>query len=181
MTNEENKVVEQPVETEQEVQEEQVQETEELSVEEKLNNEIADLKNSLLRSAAELENTRKRHQKEISDTNKYASAKFAKEMLSVQDNMQRALESLDKVETEDEALKKVLEGIKMVSSQLENSFIQAGIVKIESLGQKLNPEFHQAMAQVESEEESGTIIQVYQDGYKIHDRLLRPAMVVVSQ
>ena len=95
--------------------------------------------------------------------------------------MQRALEALDKVEVEDETLKVTFEGIKMVSSQLENSFKQAGIEKIASKGEQLNPEYHQAMSQLPSEEESGTILQVLQEGYKIHDRVLRPAMVIVAQ
>ena len=95
--------------------------------------------------------------------------------------MARALESLEKVSAQDDHLKATLEGIKMVSSQLENSFKQAGIEKIESKGKHLDPELHQAISQVESEQESGTIIEVFQDGYTIHGRLLRPAMVVVAK
>lgn len=143
--------------------------------------ENADLKDKLLRMAAEMENLRKRHQKELTDARNYAAASFAKEMLSVQDNMTRALDSLSQINTEDDHLKGVLEGVKLVSTQLENTFKQAGIEQVKSLGEKLNPELHQAMTQVESEEESGTVINVLQEGYTMHGRLLRPAMVVVSK
>ena len=174
MTEEQNK----QASTEQEVVEE-IQEPSELEVFEKENSE---LKDKILRSAAELENLRKRHTKEVADANKYAATKFAKEMLAVQDNMLRALEALEKAETEDEHLKATLEGVKMVSSQLESSFAQAGIKKIEALGAQLNPELHQAMAQVESEgRDSGQVIEEFQSGYTIHDRVLRPSMVVVAK
>lgn len=165
-----------------EVQEEQVEVAEEKSEVEVLAEENTELKNKYLKSMAEIENLRKRHQREIADANKYAATKFAKEMLAVQDNMTRALEALEKAETEDEHLKATLEGVKMVSSQLENSFAQAGIKKIEALGAQLNPELHQAMAQVESEgKEAGEIIEEFQSGYTIHDRVLRPSMVVVAK
>ncbi|HAG53279.1 MAG TPA: nucleotide exchange factor GrpE [Alphaproteobacteria bacterium] len=172
-----------------EVSEEVVEEVEATSEEvvteksevEVLAEENTELKNKVLKAMAETENLRKRHQRELADANKYAATKFAKEMLAVQDNMLRALESLDKVETQDEHLKGTLEGIKMVSSQLENSFTQAGIEKIKALGEKLNPELHQAMAQVESEAEAGTIIEEFQSGYTIHGRVLRPSMVVIAK
>lgn len=176
---EENKISQETIETPEVTEEVEV--VEEKSEVEVLTEENADLKNKVLKGMAEVENLRKRHQREVADVNKYAATKFAKEMLPVQDNMHRALESLEKIETEDENLKTTLEGIKMVSSQLENSFKLAGIQKIESLDQQLNPEFHQAMSQVESDKESGTIINVLQEGYKIHDRVLRPAMVIVAQ
>jgi len=169
-----------------EVSEEVVEATSEEVVAEKsevevLTEENTELKAKVLKAMAETDNLRKRHQRELADANKYAATKFAKEMLAVQDNMLRALESLEKVETEDEHLKSTLEGIKMVSSQLNNSFTQAGIEKIKALGEKLNPEFHQAMAQVESEAEAGTIIEEFQSGYTIHGRVLRPSMVVVAK
>jgi molecular chaperone GrpE len=154
---------------------------EEKSEVEVLAEENAELKNQVLKGLAEIENLRKRHQKEVADANKYAAVKFARDILPVQDNMQRALEAMSKTEVQDEALKATFEGIKMVSTQLENSFAQAGIKKIASLGEQLNPELHQAMSQVASEEESGTILQVLQEGYQIHDRVLRPAMVIVAQ
>lgn len=146
-----------------------------------LEQENADLKEKILRQAAELENLRKRHLKELDDVRKYSSSSFAKEMLSVQDNMTRALEALEKVEVEDEHLQGTLNGIKIVSSQLESIFKQSSIERINSLGEILNPELHQAMTQVESEEKSGTIIEVFQEGYTIHGRLLRPALVVVAK
>ena len=176
---------EQKVSPEQAQPEATVEET--VVAEEKLEVEVlaeenADLKNKYLKSMAEIENLRKRHKKEIDDTNKYAASKFAKEMLAVQDNMLRALEALEKAETEDEHLKATLEGVKMVSNQLENAFTQVGIEKIKSLGEQLNPELHQAMAQIDSEgKESGEIIEEFQAGYTIHGRVLRPSMVVVAK
>lgn len=164
-----------------EVQEEQ-EVVEEKSEVEVLAEENTELKNKYLKAMAEMENLRKRHQKEVADANKYAATKFAKEMLAVQDNMGRALEAIAKVEAEDEHLTATLEGVKMVSSQLENAFKLAGVEKIEALGKQLNPELHQAMAQVESEgKESGEIIEEFQAGYTIHGRVLRPSMVVVAK
>ncbi|MCP4354986.1 MAG: nucleotide exchange factor GrpE [Proteobacteria bacterium] len=186
MTEKEKKVEVAPVETSEtpEVAEQDAESTEvkeEKTKEELLTEENAALKDSLLRKAAELENLRKRHQKEVDDVRKYSSSSFAKEMLAVLDNMSRAVESLDEVETDDESLRSVLDGVKMVSQQLENIFKQAGIKKIVSKGKMLNPEFHQAMSQVESEEKSGTIVEVFQEGYTMHGRLLRPALVIVSK
>lgn len=159
-------------------EEEKIEETVDLT---SLLQEKEDLKDKLLRTVADLENTRKRHAKELDETRKYAASSFAKEMLSVQDNMLRALESLEKIESEDEHVAGTLEGIKMVAGQLESAFKQTGIEKVESLGEKLNPDFHQAMTQIDSEKESGTIVEVFQDGYTMHGRLLRPALVVVAK
>jgi molecular chaperone GrpE len=175
---EENKVTEQT----ENVEQEQVEVCEEKSEVEVLAQENAELKNKYLKAMAEMDNLRKRHEKELSDTNKYAASKFAKEMLPVQDNMQRALETIKKIESDDEHLKATLEGIQMVSAQLSNSFEKAGIEKIKALGEQLNPEFHQAMAQVEKDGvESGEVIEEFQSGYTIHGRVLRPSMVVVAK
>jgi len=154
---------------------------EEKTPEDLLTEENASLKDALLRKAAELENLRKRHQKEVDDVRKYSSNSFAKEMLSVRDNMTRAIDSIEKLESVDESLQSVLDGIKLVADGLENTFKQAGIEKVAAKGEMLNPEFHQAMSQVESDEKSGKIIEVFQEGYTMHGRLLRPALVVVSK
>lgn len=143
--------------------------------------EIANLKDQLLRALAEAENTRRRAQKEREDTAKYAVGNFAKEMLNVADNFHRALEATPK-DTEDAALKNLIAGIEATERQLQAALERFGIKKIEPLGQVFDPNFHRPMAEVDNPDQApGTILQVLQTGYMIHDRLLREALVVVAK
>ena len=148
--------------------------------------EINDLKNQLLRTLADNENNRRRYEKEKEDLSTYIISNFAKEMLSVLDNLQRAIEVSSKINTEDDKIDKntldFIEGVKLTEKQLNSINEKFKITKVDSLNSKFDPNMHQAMFEIENdEEEEGTILQVIQDGFKIEDRLLRPALVGVSK
>jgi molecular chaperone GrpE len=148
--------------------------------------EISDLKNQLLRTLADNENNRRRYEKEKEDLSTYIISNFAKEMLSVLDNLQRAIEVSSKIDTEDDKIDKntldFIEGVKLTEKQLNSINEKFKITKVDSLNNKFDPNMHQAMFEIENEDEDeGTILQVIQDGFKIEDRLLRPALVGVSK
>ena len=148
--------------------------------------EINDLKNQLLRTLADNENNRRRYEKEKEDLSTYIISNFAKEMLSVLDNLQRAIEVSGKIDTEDDKIDKntldFIEGVKLTEKQLNSINEKFKITKVDSLGNKFDPNMHQAMFEIENDDEKeGTILQVIQDGFKIEDRLLRPALVGVSK
>jgi molecular chaperone GrpE len=152
-------------------------------LEEELRAEIASLKDQALRAMAEVENVRRRAERERQDTARYAVGNFAKAVLQVADNLQRALAH---VKPEERAADKTLDtlcvGIEMTETELLNSYTQFGIKPIEAMGKKLDANLHQAMFEVDDPSKpAGTIVQVIQPGYMIHDRLLRPAMVGVSK
>jgi molecular chaperone GrpE len=143
--------------------------------------EIASLKDQLLRALAEAENTRRRALKEREDTSKYAVTNFAKEMLNVADNFARALEATPK-DSMDPAVKNLVTGIEATERQLQAILERFGIKKLEPLGQAFDPNFHRAMMEIEAPDQApGTILQVLQAGYVIHDRLLREALVGVAK
>ena len=148
--------------------------------------EVNDLKNQLLRTLADNENNRRRYEKEKEDLSTYIISNFAKEMLSVLDNLQRAIEVSSKINTEDDKIDKntldFIEGVKITEKQLSSINEKFKITKVDSLNNKFDPNMHQAMFEIENDdEEEGTILQVIQDGFKIEDRLLRPALVGVSK
>jgi len=144
--------------------------------------EAARLKDQLLRALAETENSRRRAQKELDDTRKYAVSNFAKEMLGVADNFRRALESVPKDVKGNEALKNLVTGIEATERQLLSALERFGIKKIEPLGQPFDPNFHRVMMEMQdTDRPPGTVLQVLQPGYVIHDRLLREALVAVSK
>ena len=148
--------------------------------------EINDLKNQLLRTLADNENNRRRYEKEKEDLSTYIISNFAKEMLSVLDNLQRAIEVSSKIDTEGDKIDKntldFIEGVKLTEKQLSSINEKFKITKVDSLNNKFDPNMHQAMFEIENNnEEEGTILQVIQDGFKIEDRLLRPALVGVSK
>jgi molecular chaperone GrpE len=147
----------------------------------KLEAEIEELRSKVLYAQAETQNVRRRMEKDAQDARAYAATAFARDMLSVSDNMSRAMAALPASALEDEALKGVFAGIAMTSKELENVFQRHGITKIEAVGQKLDPNKHQAMIEMPSDQEPGTIVQEMQAGYMIKDRLLRPAMVGVAK
>ena len=144
---------------------------------------LKDTEDKLLRSLAENDNLRKRHDKEIEDNSKYAIKNLSYSLLNVADNLQRALESIPNMEAsglEDNIIKNLIVGIKAVEKELIDSLEKHGVTKFDSINQKFNPEIHQAVSKVHNEKVDGTIVEEMQKGFKIGDRLLRPAMVVVS-
>ena len=149
---------------------------------EKLNEEIQDLKDQRLRAAAELENLRKRAEKDQSDALKYGVSNFAKEIISIKDNIERAQSSIsDDVRSNDD-VKSVVEGLDLIAQSAVSTFEKIGIKKIESLNEKFDHNLHQAMMEIENDQvEPGTIVQELIPGYTLHNRLLRPAMVGVAK
>ena len=149
---------------------------------EKLNEEITDLKDQRLRAIAELENFRKRAEKDQSDALKYGISNFAKEIINIRDNIERAQSSISEEAKNNEAIKSVIEGIDLIAQSVVSTFEKIGIKKIESLNEKFDHNLHQAMMEIENDDlEPGTIVQELIPGYTLHDRLLRPAMVGVSK
>ncbi len=152
----------------------------ELTPEEK----IAELEDKVARTFAEMENQRRRFEKEKEDAFEYGGYSFAKEALNLIDNLDRSkhvLESDDKLK-ETEALKKTLEHLDIIKKDLISIFEKNNIKPIDSLNKKLDPNFHQAMMEIEDDtKEPGTIIQEIQKGFTIKDRLLRPSLVGVSK
>ena len=152
----------------------------ELSLEEKLK----DTEDKLLRSLAEIENQRRRFEKEIKDAFEFGSFNFAKESLSILDNLQRAKDAIknDPQLKENKDLDKFLENINIIEKDIASIFEKNRIKKIEAIGKKFDPNLHQAMTEIlDDKVESGTIIQEIQFGYMLGDRLLRPALVAVSK
>lgn len=145
--------------------------------------DISDLRDRSLRALADAENTRRRSERELADARKYASSSFAKDLLNVSDNLGRALESVpEELRERDENFKSLIVGVEMVEKDLLTAFERQGITKIEPLGEKFDHTYHQAMFEVpDSGEPAGTIVQLLQPGYVMHDRLLRPAMVGVAK
>ena len=144
---------------------------------------LKDTEDKLLRSLAENDNLRKRHDKEIEDNSKYAIKNLSYSLLNVADNLQRALESIPNSEAsglDDNVIKNLVIGIKAVEKELIDSLEKHGVKRFDSINQKFNPEIHQAVSKVHNEKADGTIVEEMQKGFKIGDRLLRPAMVVVS-
>jgi len=149
---------------------------------EKLNEEIQDLKDQRLRAAAELENFRKRAEKDQADALKYGVSNFAKEIINIKDNVERAQSSISEDVRSNDAVKSIVEGLDMIAQSAVSTFEKIGIKKIESLNEKFDHNLHQAMMEIENNEvEPGTIVQELISGYTLHDRLLRPAMVGVSK
>ena len=151
-----------------------------LSPEEK----IKDLEDKVTRALAEMENQRRRYEKEKEDAFEYGGFAFARENLNLIDNLERAKQSLENDETlkNSEALKKTLEHLEIINKDLISIFKKNNIEPIDSVNKKLDPNFHQAMLEVENDQkEPGTIIQEIQKGFIMKDRLLRPALVAVSK
>jgi molecular chaperone GrpE len=144
--------------------------------------ENSQLKDQLLRTLADMENLRRRAEREKEDTQKYAVATLARDILSVADNLRRALESLPADQVPDEATRNLLSGVEATERELLGIFERRGIKRIEPVGERFDPNFHQAMFEVpNSGQEAGTVVQVLQPGYIIFDRLLRPALVGVAK
>jgi molecular chaperone GrpE len=151
---------------------------------EKLNAENAELKDRVLRVLAEMENLRRRTEREVADARAYGVTAFARDMLTVADNLARALESLpgEARATAEGALKGLMEGVEITARDLQSALGRHGVTKLEPHGEKFDPNFHQAMFEVPDETKpAGVVTEVVQSGWKIGERVLRPALVGVSK
>ena len=160
--------------------ESKVEEKSEITPEQK----ILELEDKLARTFAEMENQRRRYEKEKEDAYEYGGFAFAREALSLIDNLERSKQILQNDESlkNSDALKKTLDHLEIINKDLISIFSKNNIKPIESLGKKLDPNFHQAMMEIDDDnKEPGTIVQEIQKGFTIKDRLLRPSLVGVSK
>lgn len=147
----------------------------------RLQEDLARARDQWMRAVAETENIRKRSQREQEETARYAVTSFARDMVSVLENLKRAAESIP-AEAREGVLKTLSEGVDLTLKELLGIFERHGIARIDPINQKFDHNLHQAVTQIErSDVPPGTVVQVVQAGYVIHDRLLRPAMVAVSK
>ena len=152
------------------------------NLENNLEKKIEELNDKLLRSLAENQNLRKIHEKEREDLIKYSSSSFAREILNLADNLERAFVLFkDDPKFKSNEFKDTMLGIELIEKELISSFDKNGIKSFESVGKKFDPNFHQALNEVESEQEDGMVINEIQKGYMLNDRLLRPALVSISK
>jgi molecular chaperone GrpE len=147
----------------------------------RLQAEIEDLKKQILYAQAETQNVRRRMEKDAQDARAYAATGFARDILSVSDNLARALAAIPPAMRDEEGTKALVTGLEMTGKELDNVFQRHGITKIESIGAQLDPNRHQAMVELPSDKAPGTIVQEMQAGYMIKERLLRPALVGVAK
>jgi molecular chaperone GrpE len=146
--------------------------------------EVNQLKDRLLRTLAEMENLRRRTEREVADARTYAVTQFARDIVTVADNMERALQALDHEirEKADAGVKALLDGVELTERELLKVLEKHGVQKLDPKGQKFDPHRHQAMFEVpDASVPAGTIMQVVQSGYTIGDRVLRPAMVGIAK
>jgi molecular chaperone GrpE len=144
---------------------------------------ITELTDRLLRAHAEMDNLRKRTEREKEETAKYAITRFAREVLSIGDNLQRAIAAVPGGAADaDPALKALVDGVSMTDREFLNVLERNGVKRIDPEGEPFNPHQHQAMTEIENRDVApGTIVQVYQPGYVLGERMLRPAMVVIAK
>ncbi|PSH66731.1 nucleotide exchange factor GrpE [Phyllobacterium brassicacearum] len=150
----------------------------------RLRAENGDLKDQLLRVVADMENLRKRTARDVHDARAYSVANFARDMLSVSDNLKRALEAIpaEALTNGDTGLKSLVDGVEMTERAMMVAMERHGVKKIEPQGQKFDPNFHQAMFEIPNADvPHNTVLQVAQAGFVIGDRMLRPALVGVSK
>jgi len=145
--------------------------------------ENTDMRDRLLRTMADMENLRKRTEREKTDTARYAISSFARDVLTVGDNLRRTVEHVPAdAAAQDPALKSFLEGIELTERELLNVLERHGVTRIDPLGARFDPNCHQAMYEVEKKDvQEGTVVDVMQSGYTIGDRCLRPALVAVAK
>ncbi len=148
----------------------------------RLREELEAAKEEVLYAKAETQNVRRRLEKDIADSRAYAATSFARDVLSVSDNLARALESIPPELRDDEKFRNLVAGIEATGREIDKVFASHGISRIAATGLPLDPNQHQAMIEIPSADvEPGTVLQELQAGYMIKDRLLRPAMVAVSK
>jgi molecular chaperone GrpE len=143
--------------------------------------QVAALQQDLLYARAETQNVTRRKDKEIADAHAYAATKFARDILSVADNLGRALAALSEEQRADDTIKPLITGLEATERELLSVFERNGITRIAAIGLPLDPNQHQAMLEIPSDKTPGTIVQEMQAGYMLKDRLLRPAMVGVAK
>ncbi len=145
--------------------------------------QVEEMKDQLLRALADVENMRRRSERDVAQANKYGHLAFARDLLSSIDNLSQAVSLAPEDKSNfDENLKNILVGVEMISKEIESVLQRHHITKINPIGEKFNYNHHQAMFEVSNDDiEAGTIVQVAQPGYLLHDRLIRPAMVGVSK
>jgi len=149
---------------------------------EKLNSENAELKDRVLRALADMENMRRRSEREASDARIYAVTALARDLLPVADNLSRALESLPAEARADATVRSFVDGVELTAREFQAALGRHGVKKLEPKGDRFDPNFHQAMFETPDESvPSGTVTEVVQSGWKIGDRVLRPALVGVSK
>jgi molecular chaperone GrpE len=150
---------------------------------EALLNENAEMRDRLLRTMADMENLRRRTEREKADTARYAISNFARDVLTVGDNLKRTIEHVPaEAAAQDPALKSFLDGVEITERELLNVLERHGVTRIDPLGQRFDPNCHQAMYEVQNAEvPEGTVVDVMQAGYTIGDRCLRPALVAVAK
>ena len=147
-----------------------------------LERELEEVRQTVLYAQAETQNVRRRLEQEKLNAAQYASTNFARDMLSVKDNLERALAAIPEAMREDDQTKSLIAGLEATGRELDNVFQRHGIARIEAMGKPLDPHLHQAMIELPSDEaEPGTIVQEMQAGYTIKERLLRPALVGVAR
>ena len=180
MTQEENT----PNGTTEDLREETAQDAPEVAEHDRageLEAELAETKAQLLYARADIQNVRRRAEKEVADARAYAATGFARDILSVADNLSRALSAIPAELREDEKMKGLITGLEATGRELDSVFARHGISRIVAQGEALDPNRHQAMLEIPSNDaEPGTIVQEIQTGYMIKDRLLRPALVGVA-
>ncbi|AWL92679.1 MULTISPECIES: nucleotide exchange factor GrpE [Bradyrhizobium] len=151
---------------------------------EQLQKEAAEARDRMLRTLAEMENLRKRTTKEVADARLYGITGFARDVLDIADNLQRALDAVpaEARATADPGLISLIEGVELTERSLLNALEKHGVKKLDPQGQKFDPNFHQAMYEVpDASVPSGTVVQIMQAGYTIGERVLRPALVGVAK
>lgn len=149
-----------------------------------LEKEAGDLRDQLLRTLADMENLRRRTEREIADARTYAVTNFARDIVGAADNLTRAIAAVDAEarSTGGEAMISLVEGVELTERELMKALEKHGVTKVEPQGEKFDPNFHQAMFEVpDPSVPSGTVVQVMQAGFKIGDRVLRPALVGVGK
>jgi molecular chaperone GrpE len=149
-----------------------------------LQKEAAEARDKMLRTLAEMENLRKRTSREVADARTYGITGFARDVLEIADNLQRALDAVpaEARAAADPGLKALIEGVELTERSLLNALEKHGVRKLDPVGEKFDPNFHQAMFEVpDASVPAGTVVQVVQAGYMISERVLRPALVAVSK
>jgi molecular chaperone GrpE len=146
-----------------------------------LERKLEEAKKDALYAAAETQNVRRRLEAELKQATNYAAAGFARDMLAIKDHLERALAAVSDELRQDKVASQFLAGIEATARELEAAFARHGITRIPAKGEKLDPHRHQAMVELPSNEEPGTIVEEMQPGYMMKDRLLRPALVGVAK
>lgn len=164
--------------------EEEVHEAEIVTLEPTLEQQLSEMKDQWIRAVAETENIRKRGQREKEDATRYAPSNLARDIVGVADNLRRALDACAKEDLDQltSNVKSLITGVELIVKELDTTLERHHIKRLQPLNEKFDPNHHQAMFEIESADHpAGTVLNVMQDGYLLHDRLLRPAMVGVSK